>query len=263
MAVLTLATALRMEEPFYSSAEGKTARAASRVSVRKAWAQTVAAGRFILTTPFALAVILAGLICDSVSRMLITLSSQYYRLIQLPEASFGIIGSAVAALGLFVPRLALGLSSTWPPARNLAATAAVIAAGLAGTAFFLPIVGLVPAFVVFAGLYLTGFFTSHYLNQITDSRQRATVLSFKGLCFNLAYGGVGLLYSLLLYSLRSSSSAGAGPAAGGIENAVFRSSLAWFPWVFALAMGSFALFARRLLKNPPSPQRTGQAPNSP
>ncbi len=32
------------------------------------------------------------------------------------------------------------------------------------------------------------FFLSHYLNELTDSAHRATVLSFKGLSMNLAYG---------------------------------------------------------------------------
>ena len=51
-------------------------------------------------------------------------------------------------------------------------------------------------------MYLLNFFVSYYLNLITDSHQRATVLSFKGLSYNLAYGLIGVLYSLLLAFLR-------------------------------------------------------------
>jgi len=34
------------------------------------------------------------------------------------------------------------------------------------------------------------FFMSHYLNEVTPSSHRATVLSFKGMTTNIAYGGV-------------------------------------------------------------------------
>ena len=68
--------------------------------------------------------------------------------------------------------------------------------------FFWPLFGLIPALILFGGMQLTGFFVSHYLNQITDSAQRATVLSFKGLSFNLAYGLIGVLYSRLIVTLR-------------------------------------------------------------
>jgi MFS family permease len=253
MAALTLVTALGMQETARHEEPVARQVACPPVSVRQAFGWTFSAGRWILHTPFALAVISAGLICDGISRMLITLSSQYYRLIELPEASFGIIGSAAAALGLFVPRLALVLSKTYPPAINLAFTAGVILCGLVGMTFFLPFFGLLPAFVVFSGMFLTTFFTSHYLNQITDSRQRATVLSFKGLCFNLAYGTVGLLYSALIFRLRPSIAARIGPGtAGDLQNEVFRSSLAWFPWAFALAMGLLVLFLRQYLKHHPA-----------
>ena len=49
--------------------------------------------------------------------------------------------------------------------------------------------------LLFVAMFLLGFFVSHYLNQVTSSEQRATVLSFKGLSFNLAYAGIGLLYT--------------------------------------------------------------------
>ena len=43
--------------------------------------------KWILATPFALAVILFGMLYDHVLRMIITLTSQYFRQIELPEAS--------------------------------------------------------------------------------------------------------------------------------------------------------------------------------
>ncbi len=68
--------------------------------------------------------------------------------------------------------------------------------------FFWPIIGLLPVALLSAVMYMGRFFQSHYLNRITASHQRATVLSFKGLSFNLAYGLIGVLYSVLLLFLR-------------------------------------------------------------
>ena len=46
--------------------------------------------------------------------------------------------------------------------------------GLGGITFFLPVVGLLPVVLLFSVMFLLNFFQSHYLNRITDSRQRAT-----------------------------------------------------------------------------------------
>jgi hypothetical protein len=43
---------------------------------------------------------------------------------------------------------------------------------------------------------LIGFCVSTYLNMLVDSHHRATVLSFKGVAFNFAYGGISLLFAL-------------------------------------------------------------------
>ena len=42
---------------------------------------------------------------------------------------------------------------------------------------------------------LNGFFASFYLNKLADSKERATLLSFKGLCCNLGFGLISLYYS--------------------------------------------------------------------
>jgi hypothetical protein len=43
---------------------------------------------------------------------------------------------------------------------------------------------------------------SYYLNALVDSYHRATVLSLKGLAFNLGYGFVGLLFAIALKALQ-------------------------------------------------------------
>jgi len=86
-------------------------------------------------------------------------------------------------------------------------------------------------------MYLLRFFQSHYLNRITTSDQRATVLSFKGLSMNLAYGIVGVLYSLLVGRLRLTMAPTVmGATTEKLEEAAFTAAMGWFPWAFAAAL---------------------------
>jgi hypothetical protein len=61
--------------------------------------------------------------------------------------------------------------------------------------------GLLLVVLLHALMLLTGFLVSNYLNEITYSSQRAMVLSFKGLAFNLGDGALGLRYAGLLVLL--------------------------------------------------------------
>ena len=242
MALLTFLVTIGMHETDHLSLNNR-----QTTSIKTAFKLSFSAGSWVLHTPFALTIILAGLIFDSIARMVITLSSQYYRLIDLPEATFGLIGSLVAALGLFVPRLARRLSKRYSPFVNFGITAAVAFSGLFGMTFFLPIIGLMPALVLFGGMQLTSFFVSHYLNQITDSSQRATVLSIKGLSYNLAYGLIGIFYSLLVTDLRSDMAANL-PSVGAakLQQEVFTAAMQWFPWTFIATLLVFILYGRWL-----------------
>jgi len=243
MAILTLFTTLRMRETPFSvnHPEGNAPGSILRL--------TMDAGRWILRTPFALVIIIGGLLFDSCIRMVVTLTSQYYRVIQLPEASFGLIASAFAVLGIFIPGVALRMSQKRSPAFNMAIMAGLTLLGLTGMSFVWPYVGLLPVALIWIVMSLQGFFQSHYLNRITPSEQRATVLSFKGLSFNLAYGLVGILYSVLLAFLRSSAAGRQSLSAGiAFENLVYIKSLPWFPWYFLAATGVFVFYARWKMK---------------
>ncbi len=239
---LALLTTLSMQEPLRQKKGGEQSGALAEL-VTRALHLTWDAGRWILRTPFALAVILFGMTFDHTLRMLVTMTSQYYRLIDLPEASFGLIGSAVGILGLVIPRIARSMTKHWSPARNLAVLALVSFAGLMGLTGFYPYFGLLPMVMVFVGLMLTSFFGSHYLNRITDSAHRATVLSFKGLSFNLAYGMIGILYAGLMLNLRSEQKM-LHPdwTAQAVENQAFRESISWFPWYTLLIAAVILLF---------------------
>ena len=52
---------------------------------------------------------------------------------------------------------------------------------------------------------LVGFAVSSYLNTLVDSHHRATVLSFKGVAFNLAYAGISLIFALVLQVLHGAT----------------------------------------------------------
>ena len=244
-ALLTLATTLRMQE---ISPPGERDGARGKAAVKTSFQLVWSAGRWIFRTPYVLGIMLFGLLYDSVIRMLLTMASQYYRQIAVPEALFGILGSALALFGFVVPSLARRLTEQRSPLFNLVLNGGLILLGLAGMALVLPYWGILPALLLFGSLYLIGFFLSHYLNQATDSGQRATVLSFKGLFLNIGYGGIGLLYSLLLALLRGKLSAtGVFVSEESLKSAVFVASLPWFSWYFlgCLALLLFA-FSRVL-----------------
>lgn len=233
-AILTLFTTLRMREVSdQNQEEGKPNKKAVKESFQLVWK----AGRWIFSTPFVLGLMLFGLLYDSVIRMLLTMASQYYRLIEIPEAFFGVLGSGLALFGFVVPGIARKLTARRSALFNLMATALLIFLGLVGMSKAWPIVGIFPALLLFSNLYLIGFFLSYYLNQETSSEQRATVLSFKGLFLNLGYGGIGILYSLLLVFLRSSSeSQQLGLAEETLKNRIFFDSLPWFSWYFVFCL---------------------------
>lgn len=258
MAIMTLMVTLRMEE--HRSLPEPDCRQSqdSAPSIWQAFKLTLQAGGWILKTPFALIIILAGLMFDNCIRMVVTLNSQYYRLISLPEASFGLIGSGLAVLGLVIPRLAAKMANRRTPTHNLGVMAAVCLLGLIGMTFFWPYIGLVPVALLVVVMYLNRFFQSHYLNRITASHQRATVLSFRGLSFNLAYGLIGILYALLLAALRPQVAAShPGLSGAALENSVFIQSIGWFPGYFLVTLAVLLIVARWQLRSTKDHKQVG------
>jgi hypothetical protein len=219
-AVIALLATLSLREPQNPAAKH------SAVSARTTWRVTFATGRWIAHTPLALGVILAGMCFDSIVRLFLTVATNYYRLIAVSEAAFGLIGSGFAVIGFLVPALARRLVSRWTITANLMLVAALALAGLIGAAFVWPIYGLLWLVPLGVAMWLTQFYVSHYLNKVVaDSRQRATVLSFRGLAFNLAYGGVGLLFAALTHVLGKYNTPDA---------------LGWLPWYFAATVALLA-----------------------
>jgi MFS family permease len=246
MALLALYSTVSMKDSESSLLNDEcSALESCGLTIRQIISQTLGAGKWILQTPFAMIIIAAGFLFDSIIRMAGTLASQYYRLIEIPEALFGIIGSGMALLGIIIPRLAIKMVEQHTPRFNLLVVSTTTVVGLYGMTFFKPFYGLIPVVILYSGSYMIGFFVSHYLNHITESSQRATVLSFKGLFMNLSYGMIGLLYAFLIAMLRPGISEKHPHLVPDLlENLVFKQSFHWFPWTFVIGLSIFLAFAK-------------------
>lgn len=167
-------------------------------SVTSAYTFVIRAGRWLLGSPVALFVVSAGFILESAVRLFLTFSSSYFRLIGVPEIAFGLLGAAMGGLGFFVSPWARRLVSRRSVGGVFAIIAAIVLVGLAGVALHPPYWGVLFGFILGGAMTLIGFSVSTYLNTLVDSHHRATVLSFKGLAFNFAYGAISLLFALAL-----------------------------------------------------------------
>jgi len=260
-AIGAFCVALRMRDVRSPGAQGfRICREDISCALRNATRMTLRTGLWIFQTPAALVIILTGVTFDSMIRLFLTMSSQYYRVIQLPEASFGIIGSALSLLGLIIPGWAKRLTQTRSPRFNVLLMASLSWLGIWGLTFGTPYLGLLPVIPIFAAFFLLMFFMSHYLNSITDASRRATVLSFRGLVFNLGYAGIGILYSLLV-ALRRPEVRAENPDAeiSVIEDLVFVDAMQYWPGYFLatlLLTAAFAAWKLRGLKHRGTPPAT-------
>jgi MFS family permease len=240
---LNLLTALGVLGVCLAMQEPARKEASAVPGAKQAWQSVLEAGAWISHSPRALFVIIGGLLIDSVIRLFLTFGSAYFRLIDLPEASYGFIGAGMAGIGVMVSPLARRLVQGGSVVRSYGVLALLTLLGLLGVAWRIPLWGVVFAFPLSAAIAAVGFAVSHYLNAIVDSHHRATVLSFKGLAFNLGYGFVSLIFALALRAYRDTGSAANG----------FADALALLPAWFVLTLLVLALLFwrhRRALRPP-------------
>lgn len=230
-ALVCLFVTLRMVEP------PRHAPADASNTCKGAFRLTLETARWVFTHPKTLIVVIIGLSIDSIIRNFATLTSSYYRLIELPEWSFGFIGASIGMLGWFVPAIAKNLNQRFSTLANLGIAAGVALFGLAALAQAWPVFGLLPAMLLMTTIGYLGFTVSRALHNETDSSRRATVLSVKGLAFNLGYGLFSFGFSRLLLTFPNQSSA-----------AALRSALFWQIPVFALVTLLLFTWANLLLK---------------
>ncbi|MBL9129645.1 MAG: hypothetical protein JNG86_00490, partial [Verrucomicrobiaceae bacterium] len=172
-------------------------------------------------------------------------TSNFYRLVGIEEAWFGVIGTGVSLLGLLTASLMEKATRRMSGVVNFTWLALVVLGGLFAAAYpmhgWLGIVLVVPLFM---SMRFLQFFLSHYLNAIVSSEQRATALSFRGLTMNLAYGGITLLFGWHTGWLARHQ----GLSPDDIH--VFANSMTWWPWWFAgtlLVAGAWVM-ARRFVR---------------
>ncbi len=230
-AVLCLLVALNFREP-PGHPDG------AHHAVGRAWQNVIEGAIHVFTSRRVLFLMVAALLIDSFVRVFLTFASNYYRLIELPPFVNGILGSGLALLGFAVAPAAKRMTSGLGVVANYTIVAALVLVGLAGTAMAWPYWGAWVVVPLGIAMSMLQFFTSNYLNQWTESRVRATVLSFRGVAFNLGYAVAGLLFARLTAHLRTTH-----PGAG--ENSIFAMSLPWLPTVF-LASGILLWLALRL-----------------
>jgi len=206
-ALLTLWTALGLREPTVRQTHVAPVNGDQAGAEVTAWHLVVRAGTWIVKTPAALFVISAGVLMDSVVRLFLTFSSSYFRIIEIPEAAFGLIGAAMGGLGFAVSAIARSMVTTNSLARNYAVLTVTILAGLIGVACRWTYGGVIFILPLAGAMMALGYMVSYYLNALVDSSHRATVLSFKGVAFNLGYGFISLLFALVLRAVRDGGSA--------------------------------------------------------
>ena len=128
--------------------EGRTIRE----TLTNSWRLTCAAALWIWATPMPFAITLAAMAIDSVVRQFLTLASEYWSVIELPIASYGLIGSGMALMGLFVPRIARLLTEKSSPVKNFLLTVAAVMLGLMGLSLAIPVWGILPAVLLYASI---------------------------------------------------------------------------------------------------------------
>ena len=165
----------------------------------------VEAWKWIARTPIAIFVIVVGVTLDSVVRLFLTFSSAYFRAIALPDASYGVLGAILAGLGMIMAPVARRLAKSGTVAQNYGLIIATVFFSLIGVAFRWQYFGILFVFSLWAAIVVLSYLVSYYLNALADAQRRATILSFKGLAFNVGYGFVSLLFAVVLRAVRDPS----------------------------------------------------------
>ncbi|MCB1095711.1 MAG: MFS transporter [Verrucomicrobiae bacterium] len=243
-AIATLIVALCFHEPESSAAE----EVASTSPVKDSFRNTLRTGGWILRTPPVLLLIVLGMFFDSFIRLYYTVSSEFFRLLDIPVKHFGYIGAVGSLIGMGAAFIVVRMVKAWSPSRNFLVLSVCVLSGLSGLALARPEFGYWGVLLVlplWLGMRFLHYFLSQYLNASVDSRHRATVLSFKGLSMNLSYGVITLLFGLQTALLRGRLMESDGVESDAVKREVFATALPWWPVAFLIA-GCLLYLAVRL-----------------
>ena len=159
-----------------------------RVSLREVGEGALSAAVWVVKTRWIAVLIIGAVIIDAVARTFVTLQSEYFRLLELPDYSFGIIGALVSLVGWVVPFYVKPLTRRFSPRVNVLIAGGIAVVALFGVSQFRGLGGVAAVFTVMASLIHLGFLLSRYINRDAPSEKRASILSVKNLSLNLGYG---------------------------------------------------------------------------
>lgn len=227
-AIVCLFITWRMIEPKHAIAGAKLENTREHIFTTARW---------VLTNPKTLVVILIGVAVDSIVRNFATINSSYYRLIDLPEWTYGFLGALFGVMGFIIPGIAKYLNEKFSLLVNLLLIVMGTLFGLIALVPSWSMYGLIPALFVFSMMFFLGFTVSRVLHEEAESARRATVLSVKGLIFNLGYGLFSVVFSVLLTNFPDSP-----------EGSALRNALLWQVPFFALVTIVLLTWAKFKLK---------------
>lgn len=170
--------------------------------IRGALDNIICGARFVFSDSRIRLLLLCAVLFDCLIRLFLTFSSNYYRLIELPEFVNGFVGSGFALLGFVAASLARRLAVKYSAPLVFTLVGVLIFTGLAGLCFATPIWGLWVVIPIGLSMPMMQYFVSNYLNAWTQSELRATVLSFRGVALNLGYGTAGLGFAAVTSAFR-------------------------------------------------------------
>ena len=194
---ITLIVTLLMKEP----PRHETTYAKSTVS--DSFRRALGAGRWILSHSAPFLILLIFVLFDSIVRLFYTVGSSYYRVIDINAAFYGLIGTLGNLVAIAIAPLITWLIANRSANFNYRLAALFVLGGLIGLAYQIPIWGFLVLLPLGFGMRHIHAATSHYLNRVTDSAHRATVLSFRGLAMMLFYGLVNVGAILQITAMKS------------------------------------------------------------
>jgi MFS family permease len=226
--IACLLVCLRMRE-VENKAEGERVKGTIMMEIGAAFRGILQAGKWIWRSEVVFGLLLMGVVFDSIIRLFLTVSSNFYRLVGVGEAWYGVIATVASLLGLATAGVMEKTSARYSAAKNFTWLAVMTFVGLQFAAHpqqpgWLGVALIMPLML---GMRFLQFYLSFYLNNAVDSERRATVLSFRGLTMNLAYGFMTLLFGWHTHWLEGQL------GVAGEDPRVFAASLVWWPWWFA------------------------------
>jgi hypothetical protein len=151
------------------------------------------------------------------------------------------VGAAASIVGIGVALLCERMAKGCSASVNFALVTILTFAGCMALANPVPLWGVVLLLPMLTAMRFLQYFLSYYLNQVTPSEQRATVLSFKGASMNLAFGVLTQIFGVVTAQFLWSEQFEGSPDP---ELAAFAHTLTWWPAYFAIGVILLFTFTR-------------------